>query len=78
MGIDSEFISPISDTDIELPIPDHSDIGMNFDIRFRIDQSDINLADMPIFSIIDRYHRNYPDSNIGYRISLEMLVRYWR
>jgi hypothetical protein len=36
------FISPISDTDIELPIPDHSDIRMNFDIRFRIDQSDVN------------------------------------
>jgi hypothetical protein len=38
------FISPRSDIEVFSHISDHSNIGLNFDIRYRIDQSDIILA----------------------------------
>ncbi len=49
----------------------------NWLIWYQFSQTWINL----IFRIIDKYHhylKNYLDSNIGYQISQEMLVRYWR
>ncbi len=64
----------ISDTELFTLILDYSNVGQNFDIRYRIDSSDSNLADIGlnrhlIFRIIDRYHnyhKNYQISKIGY------------
>ncbi len=57
-----DFILPLSDTEFFFSlISDHSDISLNFDTEYRIDQSDMNLADIglirhPIFRIINRFH----------------------
>jgi hypothetical protein len=76
----------VSDTELFTLRLDHSDVRQKFDIGYRIDSSNSNLADIGlirhlIFRIIDRYHnyhKNYQDSKIGYQISLEMLIRYRR
>jgi hypothetical protein len=60
-----QYLSPISDSELFSPMLDHSDIRLNFIIRYQNDYSkQIELIRYPIFRIIDRYHtyhKNYPE-----------------